>query len=243
MPPFNHQYIFLTGWGFQAKIFSIFPTPENCFVQYPEYVEHPENILSGDYLCLFDWIAQTMNTQFSGENFTLIGWSLGGLFAIYLAYLFPEKYKKIILISSLPQFVGATSISNKFSTGITQAQAEKFTTFAELDMAGLMRYFVQLVQYPNASLKIRQYLYQYQDSAQAYLRLKLYLTLLLNINLTWIYRQLTIPVICLFGEQDAVISVYNVEDKQPKSAIVHRIPNAGHALFLTHPDSLRQLMR
>ncbi|MFX3691194.1 alpha/beta fold hydrolase, partial [Streptococcus suis] len=37
-------------------------------------------------------------------NSTLMGWSLGGLFAVYIAKHWPEKVAKVILVAATPLF-------------------------------------------------------------------------------------------------------------------------------------------
>jgi pimeloyl-[acyl-carrier protein] methyl ester esterase len=64
-----------------------------------------ENFPSIDFSNLQD-ASDKLAKDLLGDNLTLAGWSMGGMLAILLAAKFPEKIKRLILISTTPKFTG-----------------------------------------------------------------------------------------------------------------------------------------
>src|SRR3990167_9892617 len=124
----------IPGWGFHSQIF-----------QYSVLSQVSD--LPLDYFYLVNPTLDSVTTHLAtliGQQSVLLAWSLGGLFAINLAYLFPGKIKKIILISSQPSL-----IANNDWQGIDKKNTNKFLATVSEDQVLLATYFLKLVNYPN----------------------------------------------------------------------------------------------
>ncbi|QGJ72373.1 Hypothetical protein PBC10988_40940 [Planctomycetales bacterium 10988] len=89
---FDRVLVLLPGWGFDHRIFTNLDLPYN-------------------YLLAADWPRESCLESFSKEladknlkTFSLLGWSLGALYAIELAKNFPEKVEVLGLASARPNY-------------------------------------------------------------------------------------------------------------------------------------------
>lgn len=198
--------IFIPGWGFHASVMQ--PMAERFFSQAIHYADLP---LIHDDRQTFQTIVEKLHVSLPA-NSTIVAWSLGGLFAIALCALWPEKYKKLILLASNPKF--------------NHTYAKRFLIEAEKDLPHLMKHFLRLVCFPSKSKLLRLHLEKHVINHEASLRF--YLKLLFQTDLTIEFNQLTQPVFQIAGEKDAIMQSNNAD-------LV--IANGGHAFFLDPAES------
>lgn len=210
----------LPGWGFNAAVFDTLNNP--AF-----------NLVGLDYLSnlttsLVD-IAEELASKLPDQSL-LLGWSFGGVIAIQLAYLFPKKVKKLILIASQPKLQ-----ASDYWIGIDQNDAREFLMNLVRDVDKQMNYFINLVCYPNQSRQLKKVLQQYLLSVNAN-QLVTWLRVLFNTDLSLEYQNLTQPVLQLIHTQDVVIP-QNKQQLQRLNPMVNVISleKLGHAGFLLQP--------
>jgi pimeloyl-ACP methyl ester carboxylesterase len=211
MNPKRHDIIFSPGWGFKDSIL--------------------ENILR----VFFEDPNRKQN-----NNAVIIAWSLGGLYAIDLMYRFPEKYQKLILISSLPKFV-----SDKKSRwqGIPFKKALKFYHQSTLNLPHLMKDFLKWVQYPDNKPEVKKALENHMLSSTNIIQqqsLRNSLRILLTADSRVAYNGLSQKIFHIMGDCDAIIPVNTAKQLTGK---VFVIPGAGHVSFLTHPEEFINIIR
>ena len=103
----QNECVLLHGWGMNQGVWQLIK-PELEFLysgkvrclDLPGYGDHDVSL---DPYTLHD-AAQLVSQQLKPKS-VLMGWSLGGLFAIYIAKHWPEKVSKVILVASTPFFV------------------------------------------------------------------------------------------------------------------------------------------
>lgn len=197
--------VLFPGWSFHASIFTML-TPYLShyrlhFIDLP--TQHNRDTLIS--------LAQTLPDQA-----VLAGWSLGGLTAISLCGLFPEKFSKLILLGSTPKFVA----DNDWA-GIPKAAARQFFSAARVDFENTLADFQTLSCLPSHAIKEHLTAHSRHDTAS----LLAQLDFLFQADLRDVFAKLTQPILSIAGECDAVLSV---------TAGREIISGAGHAFPFTH---------
>ena len=212
----SNKNIFIPGWGFKSSIWHNF---NGINLDFPDMT--PLNLIT---------VVMHMAKQIPPKS-TIIGWSLGGLFAIKLATLFPAKVNKLVLIATTPCFRAGSNWP-----GITKAQQ---------DIAFLTEHFLRLVSYPNKSTVIKCWLKQNLANIKQQQDLwREYLKILFNSDLRNDYSAISMPILHILGKQDAIIktNINNLASINNKAQII-TIKRAGHALFLTHREIFMQIIK
>ena len=174
------------------------------------------------------------------EVCTVVGWSLGGLFAQLFARQFPQRVNRLMLVSSAPRFVASgdwprgmpLEVLSQFSRRYEKAPRQALQRFCALQVLqseharhtlGVLR--AALSGHPGHVEDIGwglQWLERVDLRAQAV--------------------PSEIPVRLLHGEADRVLPVGVAEDTATiwRQAEVERVAQAGHAPFVSHPDRFLQ---
>jgi len=101
----NNELVLLPGWGFSTEVFKNFSELLNPFFQVtclnlPGYGTHDLKEIPNT----FDEYVKAL-IPFLPQKAIFFGWSLGGLVAMRLARLFPEKCFSVVTLGSTPCFV------------------------------------------------------------------------------------------------------------------------------------------
>ncbi len=170
-----------------------------------------------------------------------LGWSLGGLISIAFADHFPNRVKKIILMSATPCFVQVTGWSCAMDASV-------FKTFAdnlEDDQATTLQRFLLLQARGSQQSRdtIRQLTQQLTiekppvaDALQAGLKL------LIEIDLRTQFATLQCPIKMILGDRDTLIPTQMLDDAKqlnPKVEIA-LLAGAGHAPFIAQAAQCQQ---
>lgn len=186
----QHNLVFLPGWEFRASVFSVIAP---YFSQHHlHYKDLPT--MAGDKI---NDILQAFSADIP-EDSILIGWSLGGMIAIQLCVQFPHKFKKLVLLSSVPKLNKAQDWDDKF---------------------------LKLVCFPSVNRSLRYYLDEHKEQKSHEEKRRANLNYLFESDLRKEYSNLTLPILSISGDRDAIA---------PVSEASHCIPGAGHAMFFTH---------
>lgn len=165
----------------------------------------------------------------------IIAWSLGGLFAIKIASLFPDKVKKLVLLSTQPKLTAADNYS-----GIDSKAIEALISMASDDFKTFQKRFIGLVGFPNKRIMNELNAYFRLNSAE---NLIAFLRLILLSDMRDEYSKLKTSILHIIGQQDAVLkqNAPSLLALNPNAQIV-LIRNAGHSGFLTHPTLYRAII-
>lgn len=206
--------IFIPGWGYAARIWqptaAALPEYKSRFLEWPQQVD--------------DDALRALATSLP-DHAILIGWSLGGILAQELCRIAPNKFRKLILVSSAPRFIATADWP-----GINQKIADNFLLAAKSQPHEHLQHFHKLVMFPSVNRKNLRFL---QQNAQKHPICSMNLSHFLHIDCRKSYNSLELPVLSLAGEHDAVL---------PPRASDTIIKGAGHAIFLSHPSQFIKML-
>ena len=218
---------FIPGWGFKAKIFS-----------HLKLRDHISSYL--DYFHIVDPSIKSISKYLSRsikDNSCLVGWSLGGLFAIKIAYLYPHKVRKLILISSQPKL-----LAGYLWDGIDLEHFKKFKTQYKKDFFKSCEIFRGLVNYPNYKKYHKDTLLKNQIFSNQH-NLQQLLELMFKTDLRDNFQDIKNKILIIYGESDSIIrqngKSINSINSSAKIIIVNK---AGHAGFLSHMSEYRNII-
>ncbi len=166
---------------------------------------------------------------------SLLGWSLGGLWALLYASRHPDRVERVMLVSSAPRFTAtqdwphamAPAALRDFSRRFAQAPRQTLQRFCSLQTVNSERAKTTL-------LALRRALSAAPDPAGS---IAWGLDWLERVDLRTDRRLSQLRIDVLHGEQDRVLPVEAAEatGRMWPQARVERIARAGHAPFVSHP--------
>ena len=134
-----HSVYLIHGWAANGHVFAdLRPLlPTNWQVRAPDLPGHGAGQLNGafDIMAAADTLAAEMP-----DNSDIVGWSLGGLVALYIAIRHPHKVRRLCLTSSFAKFLATTD----YPQGLNRSALDKMITLFEQDYPKYMRQFLQL---------------------------------------------------------------------------------------------------
>ena len=169
------------------------------------------------------------------ENTALLGWSLGGLVALWLASVEPERFGKTLLVSASPCFVQRPGwpvalqhgVFDAFSSGLEQDYMATLKRFLALQLKGAE-------DARNLARSLGTRLNEHPPQKQALVRgLEVLNTEDLRSQLYALGRRVSV----LLGERDTLVPSQMARELTsvcPKIDI-EILPGAGHMPFVTHP--------
>ncbi len=193
---FNLKILLISGWGFGPQILE----------QVVNELEHYNfEVTLIDIFDPFDLPTLQEKVYLAQQHDVLMGWSLGGQLALFLAnevYLKTTHYKLVITCMSNPSFISRENWSDAMPT-------ETFSAFANLvktDFSQAMKRFCQLTTLGGTDSKknaryLQEYISKYDLSYQ-----KKYIDLLCQLNLVTILDNYCGKVLFIFSESDCLVS-------------------------------------
>ncbi|CAH9054072.1 Pimeloyl-[acyl-carrier protein] methyl ester esterase [Pseudoalteromonas holothuriae] len=170
------------------------------------------------------------------DNSTIVAWSLGGLFALYLAKYYPKKVSKVVLVSSSPCFVEqdewegvSGQVLDKFKDQLVQDSNKTIDRFLAIQAMG-SEHAKEDIKALRALLKL-----QPVASKQA---LSVGLELLQKQDLRTLFSRLSIPMYGVFGCLDTLVPkrvCARMSELNPDFSY-KMIEKASHAPFISHRD-------
>ncbi len=170
------------------------------------------------------------------DGSTLLGWSLGGLFALYIATQWPEKVGRVILVGSSPFF----SQTDDWP-GIKKDVLENFEKQLAADIDKTIARFLAIQAMGSESAK--------QDTKHLRLLLQAYpaaskralesgLEILQQDDLRDEFARLTIPIRGIFGRLDSLVPYRAVgKMRELNPAFEYEVlDKASHAPFISHKE-------
>lgn len=216
--------VLLHGWGFNAELFN------NLVVQYQDQYRitkidlpghgHSDEIKGG----IEQWCDAII--RILPHNPILLGWSLGGLLAINIARKI--KISQLILLASTPKFIK----DNDWNYGIDMDNFEQFSNILQSNLSKGLKRFISLQTDNKAQLKSLNHFIDVLPASRDALNQGL--NILLTTDLRKQFKQLTIPLQVILGNQDTLIPVNIIKWYEIQNISVTML-NSGHFPFL-HPD-------
>ncbi|MCX4190679.1 pimeloyl-ACP methyl ester esterase BioH [Methylophaga sp. OBS3] len=178
------------------------------------------------------------------EKCSMIGWSMGGQFAMEFAKHYPERVSKLLCIAATPKFVA----DEKWPTAMP---VETFGAFSEglaQDPQQLMQSFLKLqargAESSRETIKILRDDVLASKAAHPE-ALRDGLICLAEFDGRKLLADLTVPVSFLLAEKDNLIPVTLADALIRLNADIHCqvIEGAGHAPFISHPEQTATLIK
>lgn len=178
------------------------------------------------------------------DDICLVGWSFGGMLSLKIAAGLRDKIHRLILIDTTPRFVQ----SEDFKCAISEEVIEKIYNRIQNDFEGTLRWFYRFCFSPNEKSRneFNEVLKLAGDfitplNEQALLG---GLRLLMKLDIRRILKDITMPALIIHGRQDKVCPPQAGEflKKKLKNARICLIDGAGHAPFLTQPQTVNALI-
>lgn len=237
--------VMLHGWGLNSSVFdhvaASMPADLSCLL-----VDLPGHGLSPPLeKNRFDLasLAQALLSRLP-DRFVLLGWSLGGLLAQYIAQHYPERVTHLILVASNACFVQQADWPGGMKPDVLAA----FSDGLETDYRGTISRFLSLQARGGESARdvirqLRERVFARGEPQMSALRGGL--SLLRNENRVAELADISCPVLLLYGDKDMLVPVQGGIDMQQRlpDARLHRFASAAHAPFLTHADEFGEQIR
>lgn len=198
-------------------------------------ISHSNNVFGDTTQALLEQLPQD-------GKFHLLGWSLGGLFAIQMARIARKRFQSLILLSSNPKFVASAD----WSCAVQPQTFAQFLNDLQQDNHKTIQRFIaiQCMGSKTASTdrkKIHQALslFPYADSQT----LADGLDLLLKSDARSSLDELQLPVSLIGGTHDALVPIRALELLSSQYHFpLYSIQGAGHAPFISHKSDFMQYL-
>jgi len=169
----------------------------------------------------------------------LCAWSMGSMLALQLAYQYPEKIKKLVLIGSTPSFMQR----HGWLHGIPDAVMTDFMEGVRQDAHAAIKRFIALFnQNDRQARQISRQLAHIALPPQPVLLDGL--NLLKEMDLRFIIPKITLPSLLIHGEHDPLMPLHAaqwIQENMP-DARLSVIPSTAHAPFLSNPGECAKLI-
>lgn len=173
----------------------------------------------------------------------LLGWSLGGQFALQLAHQHPDRIARLVLLATTPRFVAgadwphglASSVMARFAGQLDADPQRTVDEFLHLQLRGSRE--------ADASLQALQAALRDHGGAQPS-ALAAGLALLQDNDLRHAWDRLDVPTLLVAGQHDRITPAAAAQwmTAQRPGVRAAELPRAGHAPHLSHADAVVALL-
>ena len=181
---------------------------------------------------------QALLASIAVDKFSVVGWSLGGLLAVEMANIAPERVKSLVLLASNPCFV-----AQEQWPGVKLEVLDSFARQLQADpQQTLMRFMaLQVNGLSNAKLRLQQIKQAVLSRPAADLAsLEQGLNTLKHEDVRKILANIKCPVSAVLAGRDTLVplSLQNALPDLRPDITVKVLPDAGHMPFMTHAQVL-----
>jgi pimeloyl-[acyl-carrier protein] methyl ester esterase len=230
------ELVLLHGWGMNKGVWQLIE-PELAFLYSGDVRSLDLPGFGNSVMCPNPYTlhnaAALLSEQLKPKSI-LIGWSLGGLFALYIARHWPEKVSKIILVASTPLFAEQAQWPGIKANVLTQFK-EQLVNHREKTIERFLAIQAMGSESARNDIKqLKQLLNQY--SAPTNKALAAGLDILQNEDLRDLFTHCPVCIKGIFGRLDALVP-YNVIAKMATLNTDFEyevLDKASHAPFLSH---------
>lgn len=232
----QNELVLLHGWGMNQGVWQvILPELEFLHSGTVRCLDLPG--YGNSHQCPLPYNLHDAAKQLSEQlqaNSTLMGWSLGGLFAMYIAKHWPEKVAKVLLIASTPFFAESDDWPG-IKTNVLAAFKEQLVTHREKTIERFLA--IQAMGSDSARDDIKQLkklLNEYP--APQISALSGGLDILQRDDLREAFANCPVPIRAVFGRLDALVPYRAVAKMQALNSDFEYevIDKASHAPFISH---------
>ena len=191
-----------------------------------------------------DQWADYLLTQLPEEPSLLLGWSLGGMLAMQLAHLYPERVDGLALVSTTPRFRAddnwphgsSDKVFNGFRQAIESGSPKALNRFFALMLHGDEITRSDFNRLAKAAVD--------RENRVSEAGVKGALELLESVDLREQIATITQPTLVIHGEADAIVPcaaglwlTKHIPDNKQLF-----LPDCGHAPFLTQPEQFNSTL-
>ncbi len=240
--------VMLHGWGMHAGVWQMVITAlESNFrvhtVDLPGHGRSRDNEVAATLNRWAEQVAESVIPRLSGPACWL-GWSLGGMVALQLAHDYPSQIRRLMLVATSLRF----SQASDWRDAVVPEVLEGFANNLQQDHHGTLQRFLALQVTGDAQARhtlkaLRQHIME-QPEPEA-VALETGLEMLRAVDLRSLAAQLHQPVLLIGGERDRLVSpaaLRNVAELLTQSQL-EIIPAAGHAPFISQPETFVSLVK
>ena len=233
--------ILLHGWGMSASVFDplrdlLAGYHEVITVDLPGYGKslwHPS--LS------FEDQAALISEQIPAG--TLLGWSMGGLYATEIARQNPDRFDRLILMCSNPCFVRR----DDWAAAVDETVFDAFALSLERGWASTIKHFLTLQVLGNSDARhlVRELIVKLKLAGEPdAAALRFGLNLLKTADTRSVLSKMKMPVDMIFGKRDALVPISVAKEiSEVNSEIrVESLADAAHAPFLSHTAQIAAMI-
>ncbi len=177
--------------------------------------------------------AKMLSEQLHNDSI-LVGWSLGGLFSLYIAAHWPEKVSKVILVASSPFFAQADNWAG-IKPEVLDAFKEQLITQTDKTIERFLAIQAMGSESARDDIKaLKRLLKQYPAPQER--ALSAGLDILQQEDLRQLFSKITLPIRGIFGRLDALVPYRAIKDMQALQPNFEYevIDKASHAPFISH---------
>lgn len=233
----HSPFCWLHGWAANGHIFAPLQAyfPQHT-IDTPDLAGHG-TASSSD--CRADKMAADLANRLP-EAVHLMGWSWGGLIALYLAAHYPEKVKSLCLTATFARFLAG----NDYPEGLKNMPLTKMLPLFESDYAKQMQQFLRL-----QCLYLPQLPADFDTCAQRIIRhprpfaLAAALQAMMAADARALLSQIRCPVLLVYGSKDSLTppAMGQYLHRHLPESQLHIIDRAVHAPFFSHPATFADL--
>lgn len=234
--------VMLHGWGWNSRIWTpLLPQLEKKYqvflIDIPGFGNSP---LLNKYFTLQNIVPELLAV--TPPSAAWLGWSMGGLFALWAASHFPERVSHLITVASSPRFVSddhwpgvATTTLDKFSDLLKNDAKKTLTDFLELQLRGSPKRHELFSQLQNT-------LFLNQEKPSAGLLPGLHL--LRDTDLREEMTNIVCPSLHIYGQLDTIVprQIANLLPSLLPESRNEIITHTGHMPFLSHSAEFLALL-
>jgi pimeloyl-[acyl-carrier protein] methyl ester esterase len=237
------ELVLVHGWGMNAGVWA--PLHEALGARWRvsaiELPGHGESDFDAGRADLDGWVDALLAA--APARALWLGWSLGGQLALAVAARAPERIAGLVLAATNPRFVRSDDWPSAMPAETIQAFAEQLDADAPRTLDRFLALQVRGAEGASDTLRQLRSATRARTAPQAE-ALQAGLEMLLSNDLRDAAGALAVPSLWLFGGRDALVPASAAEALRglAPAARVHSIAPAGHAPFLSHPDTCLDLL-
>jgi pimeloyl-[acyl-carrier protein] methyl ester esterase len=190
-------------------------------------------------------VVAALERAFAAERqpLAVLGWSLGGLIALGWALAHPHRLRKLALVGTSPRFVAGDAWPHAMAPEMLARFGDELSVAWKLTLQRFLSLQVQGSEAGHATLAaLRHKLFARGEPDPAMLAAAL--DALAGTDLRGDVARIAIPTLVVAGECDTLArpeaSAW-LAHALPAAELL-RVPGAGHAPFLSHPDAFRDAL-